>query len=51
MPQWKQTGLVSMKAQVQSLALLSGLKIWCCCELCCQSQTRLASHSIAVAVV
>ena len=27
------TRLVSMKMQVQSLALLSGLQIWCCCKL------------------
>ena len=35
--------------QVQSLASLSGLKIWCCHELSCRSQTWLGS-CIAVAV-
>ena len=28
------TQLVSMRMQVRSLALLSELRIWCCCELC-----------------
>ena len=36
--------------QVQSLASLSGLRIWRCRELWCRSQTWLRSH-IAVAVV
>ena len=36
--------------QVQSLASLSGLRIWRCCELCCKLQTWLGSR-IAVAVV
>ena len=31
--QWKQIQLVSMRIQVRSLALLSGLRIWRCCEL------------------
>ena len=35
---------------VQSLALLSRLRIQCCCELWCRSQTQLGS-GIAVAVV
>ena len=35
---------------VQSLASLSGLRIWCCRELWCRSQTWLRS-SVAVAVV
>ena len=39
-----------MKLQVQSLALLSGLKIWRCCELWCGLQMRLGS-CIAVVVV
>ena len=34
---------------VRSLALLSGSRIWCCCELWCRSQTRLRS-CVAVAV-
>ena len=29
---------------VQSLALFSGLRIRCCCELCCRSQTLLGSY-------
>jgi len=33
--QQKQTRLVSMRMQVQYLALLSGLRIWHCCELWC----------------
>ena len=37
------TLLVSMRTQVRSLALLSGLGIWPCCELWCRSQTWLAS--------
>jgi len=28
--------LVSRRMQVPSLALLSGLQIWCCCELWCR---------------
>ena len=35
---------------VRALASLSGLRIRCCCELWCRSQTRLGS-GIAVAVV
>ena len=42
--------LVSMRTRVESLALLSGLRIRCCCELCCGSQRQLGS-GIAVAVV
>ena len=48
--QLKQTQLVSMRMQVQSLASLSGSRIWHCHELWCRSQTWLGSH-IAVAVV
>ena len=33
-----------MMLRVQSLALLSGLRIWSCCELWCRSQTQLGSH-------
>ena len=39
MAQWQQTQLVSMRMQVRSLALLSGLKIQCCHELWCRLQT------------
>ena len=48
--QQKQIQPVTMRLQVQSLALLSGLRIRHCCELWCRSQTRLRCY-IAVAVV
>ena len=32
-----------MRAQAQSLAFLSGLRIWCCHELWYRLQTRLGS--------
>ena len=32
-----------MRMQVQYLALLSELRIWCCCELWCRLQMRLRS--------
>ena len=38
MAQWKWIWLISMRTQVQSLASLSGLMIWCCQELWCRSQ-------------
>ena len=41
---------ISMRTWVQSLASLSGLRIWCCHELWCKLQTQLGS-CIAVAVV
>ena len=40
-PQWKQIWLVSMRMQVQSLVLLSGLRIWYCRELWCRLQMQL----------
>ena len=43
MAQWKGIRLASMKTQVQSLALLSGLRIRRCRELWCRSQTQLGS--------
>ena len=46
MAQQKQTHLGTMRLQVQSLALLSGLRIWHCCELW---QMRLGS-GVAVPV-
>ena len=49
MAQRKPIWLVSMRTQVQSLALLSGLRIQHCCELWCGLQMRLGS-CIAVAV-
>ena len=39
----KQTQLVSMKTQVQSLAPFRGLRIQCCHELWCRLQTWLRS--------
>ena len=48
--QQKQIWLVSLRTQVWSLASLSGLRIWCCCELWCRSQIWLGS-GFAVAVV
>ena len=50
MVQQKQIQLGTMRLQVRSLALLSGLRIWWCRELWCWSQTRLGS-GVAVAVV
>ena len=47
--QWKGIHLGTTKLQVGSLALLSGLRIWCWRELCCRSQIRLGSR-VAVAV-
>ena len=47
--QQKQIQLVSIKMQVQSLALLSELAIWHCHELWCRSQIWLGS-CVAVAV-
>ena len=45
-----ETGLASMRAQVRSLASLSGLRIRCFCDLWCRSQTPLGS-GLPVAVV
>ena len=47
--QQKRIWLASVRMQVQSLALLSGLRILHCRELWCSSQTQLGSHA-AVAV-
>ena len=47
---WVKSQLGSMRTQVQSLALLSGLRIWPCHELQCRLQMWLRS-GIAVAVV
>ena len=43
MVQQRQIQLGTMRLQVQSLALLSGLRIWHCCELWCRLQTLLGS--------
>ena len=48
--QRKQIELGTMRLRVQSLASLSGLRIWCCHELWCRSQMRLRS-GVAVAVL
>ena len=51
MAQQKQIQLGTMRLQVQTLALLSGLKIWCCHELLGSSQIQLSSDvAVAVAV-
>ena len=50
MAQWKQTWLVSMRKQVQSLTSISGFRIPRCRELWRRSQTWLRSF-VAVAVV
>ena len=50
MAQRKQIQLGIMRLRVQSLALLSGLRIWRCHEMWCRSQTWLRS-GIAGAVV
>ena len=47
--QWKWIWLESMRLWVWSLASLSGLRIWCCCELQCRSQMWLGPH-VPVAV-
>ena len=48
--QWKQIQLVSMRMKVRSLALPSGLRIQCCCELWGRSQ-MLVGSDVAVAVL
>ena len=50
MVQQKQIRLGTMRFRVLSLALLSGLRIWCCRELWSGLQTRLGSR-IVVALV
>ena len=47
--QWLMNQLVSMRTRVRSLAMLSGLRIQCCRDLWCRSQTWLRS-GIAVAM-
>ena len=51
MAQWKGICLGTMRLQIQSLALLSGLRVWIprCRELWCRLQMRLES-GVAVAV-
>ena len=50
MARWKRTRLGTMRLRVRSLGLLNGLRIRCCHELWCGSQTWLGS-GVAVAVV
>ena len=50
MAQQYQNRLMSMITWVLSLAMLSQLSIWPCCDLWCMSQMRVRSH-VAVAVV
>ena len=49
-PWWCSRNHATMRLQVQSLASLSGLRIWHCCELWCRLQARLGS-GVAVALV
>ena len=46
----KEPDTVSMRMWVQSLASLSGLRIWRCCELWCRPQMQLRSQVAAAAV-
>ena len=48
MAQWKRIWLGTTRFRVQSLASLSGFRIWHCCELWCRPQTWLGS-GVAVA--
>ena len=48
--QQKRIHLGTMRLWVRSLALFSGLRIWCCHELWCRLQMWLRS-GVAVAVV
>ena len=49
MAQWKRIWLVSMRMQVQTLASLSGLRIWHCCDLRYRLQTWLRSGTAMLA--
>ena len=42
-PLWRSRNESDLRFQVQSLAFLSRLRIWHCCELWCSSQMRLGS--------
>ena len=48
MAQWKRIRIGMMRLRVRSLASLNGLRVQCCHELWCRSQTQLGSH-VAVA--
>ena len=49
MAQGKRIRRGTVRLQIQSLASLSGLRLWHCCELWCRWQTQLRSCA-AVAV-
>ena len=49
-PRWKRSLLGTMSLQVRTLAWLSGLRIRCCHELWCRSQTRLGSRMAVIVV-
>ena len=51
MAQWKQIRLGDIRLRVQSMALLSGLRIWHCRELWYSSQTRLRSDIVVTVFV
>ena len=51
MAQQKQIRLGTMRLWVQSMALLSGLKIWHCHELWCRLQTWLRSGVVVAVAV
>ena len=46
--QWKRIQLGNMTMWVLTPASLSGLRIWCCCELWCRPEMRLGSNVVAV---
>ena len=51
MAQRKRTRLASMRTRVRSPVSLSGLRIPCCRELWCRSQTRLRSGVVVAVAV
>ena len=50
MAQWLMNLTRNHEVAIQSLALLSRLRNWHCCELWCRSKMRLGSH-VAAALV
>ena len=49
--QWKPIHLVTMRTWVLSLASISGLRTWHCCEQWCSSQTGLGSRVVVAVAV
>ena len=49
MAQWLINLTRNHELRVQSVALLSGLRIWCCCELWCMLQKGLG-HGVDMAL-